>query len=468
MYRNLTTSPGDGSDGSPPSEAWLFAQAILGNPIPRNYSLETKGQDAEARRDREILEWAAQISTQAAIKLRELQGMEGEEREAFRRAELFVDSLLEGNWDPSKHPRAPKGRSDGGQWVGKGGGGEAGEFTSMRNHASYPVLKGGKNSTQKSSVDRFSKDVGVAAPTADPWSPEPSTARTIATTTKSHTNSKGIPILLAAAQKRRGHHWVSHFVTKNLESKMDEAAQKVFEEGTKSPEMYDHAFDTWDGVTHGNYSDALYVLLDNWINACGGMLGGADADKFLSWIATGKCSDAQFAALHKEQLAVVFKWRKAFLQSILVAHAAAEINPKLTAAELKAIAQQVVNGAPTKPLSRAAATAAKAVVAGGKPLLRMVAKRILPGLTFLSAAAAAGRGWAGQGHTGDGAWGAFNEIMRDVMIADVVEPIAFPSVLHTVDGVTNLLLPGLNAPGRNRYIWRGGKRIDLETGQIID
>src|SRR4029079_12501975 len=116
--------------------------------------------------------------------------------------------------------------------------------------------------------------------------------------------------------------------------------------------MYDHAFDTWDGVTHGNYSDALYVLLDNWINACGGMLGGADADKFLSWIATGKCSDAQFAALHKEQLAVVFKWRKAFLQSILVAHAAAEINPKLTAAELKAIAQQVVNGAPTKPLSR--------------------------------------------------------------------------------------------------------------------
>jgi hypothetical protein len=54
------------------------------------------------------------------------------------------------------------------------------------------------------------------------------------------------------------------------------------------------------------------------------------------------------------------------------------------------------------------------------------------------------------------------------MIADVIEPIVFPTVLHTVDGVTNLLAPGLNDPGRNRYIWRGGKRIDLETGRVID
>ena len=81
---------------------------------------------------------------------------------------------------------------------------------------------------------------------------------------------------------------------------------------------------------------------------------------------------------------------------------------------------------------------------------------------------AARRGWAGQGHTGDGAWGAFNEAMRDLMIADVVEPIVFPAVLHTVDGLTNLLAPGLNAPGRNRYIRRGGQRIDLETGRVID
>ncbi len=190
--------------------------------------------------------------------------------------------------------------------------------------------------------------------------------------------------------------------------------------------------------------------------------------EFLSWITNGKCDDALFAAKHKELFATVFKWRKGFLQSIVVAHAAAEINPKLTAAELKSIAQHIVNGAPTKPLSKAAAKAAQKIIAGGKPLLKAVAKKILPGLVFLSAAMAAKRGWAGQGHTGDGAWGALNEVARDLMIADVVEPIVFPAVLNTVDGLTNLLAPGLNAPGKDRYIRRGGRLYDLQTGRTVD
>lgn len=181
-----------------------------------------------------------------------------------------------------------------------------------------------------------------------------------------------------------------------------------------------------------------------------------------------RLADASFAAKYKTLFATVFKWRKGFLQSIVVAHAAAELNPKLTAAELKAIAQQVINGAPTKPLSKAAAKAAQGIVAGGKPLLKAAAKKILPGFVFLSTAMAAKRGWSGQGHTGDGAWGALNEVTRDLMIADVVEPIAFPAVLHTVDGVTNLLVPGLNAPGKDRYIRRGGRLYDVQTGRIID
>jgi hypothetical protein len=78
------------------------------------------------------------------------------------------------------------------------------------------------------------------------------------------------------------------------------------------------------------------------------------------------------------------------------------------------------------------------------------------------------RGWAGQGHTGDGVWGALNEAARDLMIADVVEPIVFPTVLSTVDGITNLLAPGLKAPGKDRYIRRGGHLIDLWTGKVLD
>jgi hypothetical protein len=251
-------------------------------------------------------------------------------------------------------------------------------------------------------------------------------------------------------------------------SKMTGGAYKILESGTKSPELYNHAFDTWNGVTHDDYIAAMGKLLDEWINVRGGKLKDQDAATFLSWIATGRCDEGAFAAKHDTIFKTVFKWRKGFLQSIVVAHTAAEINTKLSAAELKAIAQQVVNGAPTKPLSKAAAKAAQAVAAGGKPLLKEVAKRILPALTFLSAAMAAKRGWAGQGHTGDGAWGAFNETMRDLMVADVVEPIVFPTVLHTVDGLTDLLAPGLNAPGRDRYIRRGGRLYDLQTGRIVD
>lgn len=113
MDRNLRADSGMPPDGSAPSEAWLFAQAILGKPIPRIVSPEKKSRaareelerlaqfssrhaeelrkleaaEAKARHDRELLEWAAQISTRAEEKLRALQRQEAEERDAWRRAE---------------------------------------------------------------------------------------------------------------------------------------------------------------------------------------------------------------------------------------------------------------------------------------------------------------------------------------------------------------------------------------------
>src|SRR5947209_8100811 len=125
MYRNRSTSPGDGSDGSAPSESWLFAQAILGKPIPRLLSPQAKARgereelehlaqfssrhadqlrrlqaaEAAASHDREVLQFAAQISEEAADKLRALERKEAEERQAWRRAERFIGSLVEGGWD---------------------------------------------------------------------------------------------------------------------------------------------------------------------------------------------------------------------------------------------------------------------------------------------------------------------------------------------------------------------------------
>ncbi|HEV3137785.1 MAG TPA: hypothetical protein VGZ26_07765, partial [Pirellulales bacterium] len=147
MHRNVSNQPGDGSDGKAPTEAWLFAQAVFGNPIPKIVRPEVVARakraeleqlarissrhaeelsslqyaEAAARHDRELLEWAARISTRAEEKLRALQQQEAAEREAWNRAEKFVE-MLESNWDSSKHPRAPKGQPEGGQWIEIGGG----------------------------------------------------------------------------------------------------------------------------------------------------------------------------------------------------------------------------------------------------------------------------------------------------------------------------------------------------------
>ena len=81
-------------------------------------------EEAEARHNREILEWAALISTRAEEELRALEQREAAEREAWRRAELFTEQLLEG-WNPNQ-PRSPQGQPDGGRWVKQGGGGGGG------------------------------------------------------------------------------------------------------------------------------------------------------------------------------------------------------------------------------------------------------------------------------------------------------------------------------------------------------
>jgi len=83
----------------PPSEAWLFAQAILGNSIPkivrpvrsnhllseqvsRDVSLSEGAIDAQTRQSREALEWAAQVSEECEAKLRNNERREAEIDEA--------------------------------------------------------------------------------------------------------------------------------------------------------------------------------------------------------------------------------------------------------------------------------------------------------------------------------------------------------------------------------------------------
>ena len=147
MDRNVRKQAAPEGDGaSPPSEAWLFAQALLGKPIPSASAAEAEARrqrerlewlasisdrhalelrrlqsaETEARRDRERLEWLAQFSTEHERKLRTLLREEAESREGWRRAEQFAEQLLEGSWDPSKHPKGafPQNR---GWWSPTGG-----------------------------------------------------------------------------------------------------------------------------------------------------------------------------------------------------------------------------------------------------------------------------------------------------------------------------------------------------------
>ena len=171
------------------------------------------------------------------------------------------------------------------------------------------------------------------------------------------------------ARARVGHHWVPQGVFKPLKDRMTQDAFDIFMAGTESTGVYNHAFDPWDGVKHREYSEAMAELLKDWITKNGGSSARTVRRTFLSWVANGECKDAEFLAKHKALFDTVFKWRAGFNQSIVIAARAAEINPNLTPAELKSIAQQVVNGAPTKPLSKAATKALQGIAEGGKAAL---------------------------------------------------------------------------------------------------
>src|SRR5262245_30423188 len=109
MQRNSREVSGEGTNGLPRNEAWSFSQALSSTPISLTLGPEAKvlakrqqlrrlaafssrhaeelrdlqAAEAQSRRHREILEWAAQISTRAEVKLRALQTKEAKEREAL-------------------------------------------------------------------------------------------------------------------------------------------------------------------------------------------------------------------------------------------------------------------------------------------------------------------------------------------------------------------------------------------------
>ncbi len=147
MERNFRKEPAQqGAGASPPSEAWLFAQALLGKPVPSTSSAQAdarakrehlewlaqispedarrvRGQlseEAEARAQRKQLEWLAAISPEHERKLRSL--LQAEASETHERLKWLSEdaAVHEAQWDPAKHPRLA-GPPNPGWWATTGG-----------------------------------------------------------------------------------------------------------------------------------------------------------------------------------------------------------------------------------------------------------------------------------------------------------------------------------------------------------
>ena len=115
----------DGRDKLTPSTGWPFAPAIYTTPRSRSGTAEKPAKltraelvqlamfseryerelyeldaaEAEARHDRELLEWSARISERAEETLRALEYKEAQEREAAEQAEHLGDWLFL-EWGP--------------------------------------------------------------------------------------------------------------------------------------------------------------------------------------------------------------------------------------------------------------------------------------------------------------------------------------------------------------------------------
>ena len=193
--------------------------------------LEWAEADAKAktRHDRELLEFVAAITgkPEHQHQLRELIRNEAEEREASRRGEAFHERYVADvtEWNPDQL-RVSAGSPQGGQWSrGGGGGASAGGPPSHRD----PMTQHNR---------------GVADHTGEPMATSGTSAKT-AQFTGGHA-----PVHLAAAASAVGHHWVPQGVFGPLSHLMDENALNIFKLGTESTGVYNHAFDTWNGVKH--------------------------------------------------------------------------------------------------------------------------------------------------------------------------------------------------------------------------
>lgn len=167
-------------------------------------------------------------------------------------------------FDGSKHPRAPAGRSDGGQFVR----GHVGASPSAQNNVSQLEDHVTSDELYDFKPLRESKAFPGYLVSRDGMLIDPET---------------GEPVQLAGSQPgaggifnggpgREGHHWVPQSVWDALTESLPEDVRQMFDQYKSDPGLYNHGFDTWTDilteethVTHAEYINSTKSMLSLYI-----------------------------------------------------------------------------------------------------------------------------------------------------------------------------------------------------------
>jgi hypothetical protein len=295
-------------------------------------------------------------------------------------------------------------------------------------------------------------------------------------------------LLSSPTPQRAGHHIVPQKVVEALLSILDPDAIKVFANTIIDPELYNHGPDTWNGVTHPEYSKLVKELLQAYRDSVnkGGKLDKLQAERFIK-ILIGDAELPTALAQFAERLKRIRLYLNGLRESIFLAVGLKSANSTLTKQEVKEAVKLILEskgkGPPKVNLGTRVGTtvdewlklgtaARKSHIANGLKLLR----RAGPVVAFLLAAWSVKKGIAQEGPLAES--GRFNgqpvytrvqlQVGYDLFMAEDVEAYIYPVVEGLADSVGGLFgLPATvkgppnpaELPEKLLNIWEIGKMI---------
>lgn len=282
--------------------------------------------------------------------------------------------------------------------------------------------------------------------------------------------------LLLTNTGRDGHHWFSQTIIKKLldEKLLTEEVLAFFQATTTVPGEYIHRLDTWNGVTHPQYSENLEAIARK-LAAKGKLASVEEAKAFFNWIMTGGGELKLFDDLLKDskvmaQAKRVRAWAKGFFTAEIATEMVKAVDSTLNEAEVKEFAKAIARGSkiddaelPKGMRKKFAAllTRLKDMEKAGtlKTAAMTAAKNAFKVLGVLGVLVSSAQGATGNGHNPDasGVVGAADQVLYDLVWAEYVESIA--------KSIGNAVVPIAGVPDSiGTRATRGGLEPYLEEG----